>query len=125
LMYHKVQRRAIKDSINMNPTSITIQRVKYEEHEGGRKRVETEVGPFRVLMYGRGPGSRKIEDEAGVRRETDWHMLTDHNADVRWGSNVEDTFEVPEIGKFKIIDGQEIRSQGKLAGYWIELERVE
>jgi len=94
---------ALKDAharaIAENPVEIVVHRVAWsEDGEGGRSKTETDLPPFtgrlvpgRPLRYG------PDQDEAGLAWRRRMVLLAPHDADLRAGSGVEDTFTVEGI----------------------------
>ena len=120
----QIQAEAVKLAIATNPTTVTVSRVEYEPDGGGRKRTESTVGPFTILMAGRLRASRSQVGEGGEAKEVDWLALADAGADFRWGPNVEDTFSVPELGMFRVKHTRPVTIEGQTAGYELRLELV-
>lgn len=120
----QIQAEAVKLAIATNPTTVTVSRVEYEPDGGGRKRTESTVGPFTILMAGQVRDSRSQVDEGGKAKEVDWLALADAGADFRWGPNVEDTFSVSELGTFRVKHTRPVTIEGQTAGYELRLELV-
>lgn len=121
----QIQAEAVKLAIATNPTTVTVSRVEYEPDGGGRKRTESTVGPFTILMAGQvRRDSRSQVDEGGEAKEADWLALADAGADFRWGPNVEDTFSVSELGTFRVKHTRPVTVEGQTAGYELRLELV-
>lgn len=120
----QIQAEAVKLAIATNPTTVTVSRVEYVPDGGGRKRTESTVGPFTILMAGQDRDSRSQVDEGGKAKEADWLALADAGADFRWGPNVEDTFSVSELGTFRVKHTRPVTVEGQTAGYELRLELV-
>lgn len=120
----QIQAEAVKLAIATNPTTVTVSRVEYEPDGGGRKRTESTVGPFTILMAGQVRDSRSQVDEGGEAKEVDWLALADAGADFRWGPNVEDTFSVSGLGTFRVKHTRPVTVEGQTAGYELRLELV-
>jgi hypothetical protein len=120
----QIQAEAVKLAIATNPTTVTVSRVEYEPDGGGRKRTESTVGPFTILMAGQARDGRSQVDEGGEAKEADWLALADVGADFRWGPNVEDTFSVSGLGTFRVKHTRPVTIEGQTAGYELRLELV-
>lgn len=120
----QIQAEAVKLAIATNPTTVTVSRVEYEPDGGGRKRTESTVGPFTILVAGQVRDSRSQVGEVGEAKEADWLALADAGADFRWGPNVEDTFSVSGLGTFRVKHTRPVTIEGQTAGYELRLELV-
>lgn len=119
-----VQKEAVRIAISLNPTTVYVKRKEYVPDGGGRKLVESEPGEHVILLYTRFAGQTELAETAGRRDEVAWVALADDEADLKWGANVTDEFEVEGVGKFRIVDGQPIQAEGQLAGWQLVLEKV-
>lgn len=80
--------------IDENPVTVTVHRVEYvDDGTGGRYKRESDLAAFtgRVVPPRKG---RVINTEASQAREADAVLLAPWDADLRAGSDAEDTFTV-------------------------------
>lgn len=90
-------RAANTQAISEDPVEVAIHRVAFvDDGAGGRLKEEATPAPFVGRVYtgqGRGGAPRILLAEAGGTRLAPLGLLAPWDADVRAGSNVEDTFE--------------------------------
>ena len=123
-MLAQVQKEAVRIAISLNPTTVYVKRKEYVPDGGGRKLVESEPGEHVILLYTRFAGQTELAETAGRRDKVAWVALADDEADLKWGANVTDEFEVEGVGKFRIVEGQPVQAEGGIAGYHLILEKV-
>jgi len=119
-----IQKEAVKTAIRLNPTTVNVRRREYVPDGGGRKVVESEPGEHTILLYSRFAGRTDVAGTAGRREKVIWLALADADADLKWGANVVDEFDVEGLGTFRIVDGQPIKAEDEIAGYYLTLELV-
>jgi hypothetical protein len=87
-------RACTKALIAQNPTQIAVCRIaRTDDGAGGWKSQKSDLPPF----TGRLVASRRhaqVRDEAATLNIAEWVLIAPHDADLRHGANVEDTFEV-------------------------------
>ncbi len=107
------RKKDVAFTIAENPTEITIEREEYIPAGGGRKKVKSTVGPFRVRIFtqgGKQMAVKVVSGTAGTKRDDDtWAFLADSEADIRAGANVIDEFT---------IDGIRFRVTMAIPRYW-------
>jgi len=83
-------------AIAENPVEITVHRVAWsEDGEGGRSKTESDLPAFTGrLVPSRQQRFGPEQDEAGLALRRSKVLLAPHDADLRAGSEVEDTFTV-------------------------------
>jgi len=83
-------------AIAENPVEVTVHRVEFaDDGEGGRQRTETDLAPFTGrLVPSRQQRFGPDQDEAGLAWRRRMVLLAPHDADLRAGSGVEDTFTI-------------------------------
>ena len=122
-MLAQVQKEAVRIAISLNPTTVYVKRKEYVPDGGGRKLVESEPGEHVILLFSR-LNVAEVAETGGKADKVTWMALADADANLKWGANVTDEFEVAEIGEFRIVDGQPIQAEGQLAGWQLVLEKV-
>jgi len=81
--------------ISENPVEITVHRVTYiDDGAGGRLKEETDLAPFVGRLVASRRDVRSLAGEAGAVEVARFLLIAPHTADLRAGSDVEDTFEV-------------------------------
>lgn len=112
--------------IRQNPVTITINRTEKASQGGGFGEVKSEVGPLTVRIFQQASGvPQEVSTLAGVKLvDGAWGLLADSEADVRAGANVQDEFEVPGLGRFRVVGVYAQVMRGKPVGYQAVLERV-
>ena len=107
------RKKDVAFTIAENPTEITIEREEYIPAGGGRKKVKSTVGPFRVRIFTQGGKQmtvKVVSGTAGTKHDDDtWAFLADSEADIRAGANVIDEFT---------IDGIRFRVTMVIPRYW-------
>ena len=107
------RKKDVAFTIAENPTEITIEREEYIPAGGGRKKVKSTVGPFRVRIFpqgGKQMAVKVVSGTAGTKNDDDtWAFLADSEADIRAGANVIDEFT---------IDGIRFRVTMAIPRYW-------
>ena len=107
------RKKDVAFTIAENPTEITIEREEYIPAGGGRKKVKSTVGPFRVRIFTQGGKQmdvKVVSGTAGTKHDDDtWAFLADSDADIRAGANVIDEFT---------IDGIRFRVTMAIPRYW-------
>ena len=118
------QKFAIDYAISLNPTSLVVERVEYLEHEGARKKKETQTQTQTWLVYPKTDKARFMREDAGSEDESEWGALAPSSADVKWGANVTDTVVIDNIGTFEVKSGKPIMIGTDLNGYLLDLKLV-
>lgn len=124
---YAVQKEALRMTIDANPTLVTVNRTSYIEHEGGRKKVESVVGPFKILIYpksGNRSNRKETTGDPGSKDSEDWVGLALDDADFRAGAHVTEYFDTPNLGRFSVKSSTPITIEGKVTGYLLALERI-
>lgn len=107
------RKKDVAFTIAENPTEITIEREEYIPTGGGRKKVKSTAGPFRVRIFtqgGKQMAVKVVSGTAGAKHDDDtWAFLADSEADIRAGTNVIDEFT---------IDGIRFRVTMAIPRYW-------
>jgi len=101
----KALRDATARSIQENPIEIAIHRVEYvDDGAGGRVSQENDLPAFvgRLAPSGQSHRHDQSQNEAGIIQTADWMLIAPWDADIRHGSNVEDTFTVEER-KYRVM----------------------
>ena len=121
-----LRRQHTKWAIQQNPTTITIRRTEKIDVGGHFEEVKSEVGPFVVRIYQYGTWApRQVNTLAGTKQvDRTWGMLMDYEADVKAGSNVLDEFEVPDLGRFQVLEVYPQKVKDKIVGYQVTLVKV-
>lgn len=121
-----LRRQHTKWAIEQNPTTITIHRTEKIDTGGYFEEIESEVGPFVVRIYQYGTWApQEVSTLAGTKQvDRTWGMLMDYEADVKAGSNVLDEFEVPGLGRFRVLEVYPQKVKGEIVGYQVILEKV-
>jgi len=121
-----LRRQHTKWAIQQNPVEIIIQRTEKVEVGGGFEEKESEVGPFVVRIYQYGTWiPQDVSTLAGTKQvDKTWGMLADWQADIKAGPNVLDEFDVPEMGKFQVLEVYPQKVKSEIVGYQVALEKV-
>ena len=121
-----LRRQHIAWAIQQNPVEIIIQRTEKIEAGGGFEEKESEVGPFTVRIYQQGTLiPQEVSTLAGTKQvDKTWGMLADWQADIKAGPNVLDEFDVPEMGKFQVLEVYPQKVKSEIVGYQVALEKV-
>lgn len=87
-------REAHARAIAENPVEVAVHRVAWwDDGEGGRSKAESDLPPFNGrLVPGRQERYGPDQDEAGIVQRRRMMLLAPHDADLRAGSDIEDTF---------------------------------
>lgn len=123
-MISQTQKQAIDFAISLNPTSVAISRVEYVEKDGAREKREESVATQTMLVYPKSPGMKGLNDIGGRNDESDWGALAPSTANVRWGTDITDSFTVPSIGTLEIVSGRPIMIGSDVNGYQLNLRLV-
>lgn len=118
-----IQKEAVRLAIATNPVTVTIHRKEWKLEGGGRKLYESDVGTYTILLASQTGRSDNI-DPGGRKAVASWIALTEPDVEPRWGSNVEDTFVVEEVGKFRITHARPVSVVGQISGYELQLELI-
>lgn len=83
-----LERRMVQELIDMNPTTLTVRRQRYEDRDGERVKVGTPVliGTPTVRLYA--PKDRRMNKEGGVGSIVEWRALARYDADLCVGDTV-------------------------------------
>lgn len=101
---------ATNNLIAENPSEISIHRTEYiEDENGGRKKVEITLPPFSGRLVPSAAKPQMVRDEAGGLVRASWTLIAPSEADIRVGSDVEDTF---------IVNGQTFKVVGVIYRKW-------
>lgn len=124
----EVQRTAIEMLVDMNPTSVTVNRVEYIEDEGKRRTEESTIGPFNIALYNNtamiAPKAVQIIEDGGKMDKVEWSALAKKDADFESGGNISDSFYVEGKGKFRVITALDIETGGQVTGKLLFLEML-
>lgn len=120
----QIQAEAVKLAIATNPTLVTVNRTSYIAYEGGRKKVESVVGPFKILIYAKSPSRKADTGDPGSKDSEGWAGLALDDADFRAGAHVTEYFDTPNLGRFSVKSSTPITIEGKVTGYLLALERI-
>lgn len=123
-MISQTQKNAIDFVIAQNPTTITILRKAYSIVDGAREKTQTTLAAQVILLYPTKNMANETKVTAGQKDSSKWNGLAPSTADIRWGDDVEDSFQHPVLGFFRIVSGRPITVASDVNGYWLELERV-
>jgi len=121
---YAVQKEALRMTIDTNPTLVTVNRTSYVEYEGGRRKVESVVGPFKILIYAKSSSRKDTTGDPGSKDSEDWVGLALDDADFRAGAHVTEYFDTPNLGRFSVKSSTPITIEGKVTGYLLALERI-
>jgi len=121
-----LRRQHIAWAIRQNPAEIIIQRTEKIEAGGGFEEKESEVGPFTIRIYQQGTLiPQEVSTLTGTKQvDKTWGMLADWQADIKAGPNVLDEFDVPEMGKFQVLEVYPQKVKSEIVGYQVALEKV-
>lgn len=113
-------------NISQNPTVISVGRTEKVRQGGGYNDVTTTVGPFtvRLFMYAVGIIGNEDVSVGGIQQRDRWSILADHTSDIRASTNVIDTFEIPNIGHFRVKAVYPQMINGQLVGIQANVEKV-
>ena len=99
------RKKDVAFTIAENPTEVTIEREEYIPNGGGRKKVKSTVGTYKIRIFtqgGKQMAVKVVSGTAGTKNEDDtWAFLADSEADIRAGANVIDEFTVDGI-RFRV-----------------------
>ncbi|MCL6636029.1 MAG: hypothetical protein K6T29_09755 [Peptococcaceae bacterium] len=112
-------------SIRQNPSEILITRTERTETEGGFEESTSTAGPFTVRIFKKGLGQQPKEASSlgGTgTADSGWGLIADWRADIRAGTHVKDTFEVPGLGAFAVVSVTPQRLAGQVVAYQADLE---
>ncbi len=117
-------RDATTRAIAENPVQVAIRRVEYaDDGAGGRVKAEADVPVFAGRLVPSRFRGLSRQNEAGTVQLAPWVLLAPWNADVRAGSDVQDTFEAG--GKrYRIVRVIRRAWQGEVYALHAELEEV-
>ena len=121
---YAVQKEALRMTIDTNPTLVTVNRTSYVEYEGGRRKVESVVGPFKILIYAKSSSRKADTGDPGSKDSESWAGLALDDADFRAGAHVTEYFDTPNLGRFSVKSSTPITIEGKVTGYLLALERI-
>ncbi|MBO8169343.1 MAG: hypothetical protein H0Z35_09200 [Thermoanaerobacteraceae bacterium] len=121
-----LRRQHITWTIQQNPVEITVQRTEKVDMGGYFKEQPSTVGPLTVRIFPQGNRiPQEISTLAGTKQvDKSWGLLADYQADIKAGPNVQDEFDVPGLGHFRVIAVYPQVVQGQLVGYQADLEKV-
>lgn len=115
-------REARRRAIRLNPVTITITRREKVRQGGGFREEVTTLRPQVVRVYRKGrQAPRPVESIPGTLQLQPWGLLADHTADLKADA---DEFEVPGLGRFRIVQVWPDLRNGEVTGYQADLERV-
>lgn len=115
-------RAARRHAIRLNPVTITITRREKVRQGGGFREEVTELRPQVVRVYRKGRQvPQPVESIPGTLQLEPWGLLADHTADLKADT---DEFEVPGMGRFRIVQVRPDRIHGEVTGFQADLERV-
>lgn len=122
-----VQRDAINMLVDMNPTSVTVERIEYlEDDDGGRGPVTTTFGPIDIAIFSNvakgAPRSFQVSTDSIKMDRIEWSALAKADADLESGGNIADSFYVSGKGKFRIQTVVDIDTYGEITGKLLFLE---
>lgn len=121
---YRIQKEAIRLTVQTNPISVTVRRTEYVPHEGGRKKETSEDGPFDILVYSKKATKKKFSDTPGSKDVGDWVGLALDDATFKASSHVTEEFDVPDIGRFQVKSATPLTMGGKVTGYLLALELI-
>lgn len=109
--------------INENLVSVTVHRVEYlDDAAGGRYKRESDLPAF-IGRLVPGQSRQVIDTEAGQVQEASMLLLAPWDADVRAGSDVQDTFTA-NGRSYRVRQVTPRRWQGEVYGVQAALEEV-
>lgn len=120
-----MRRKNIAWAIEQNPTTITIERTEKVENNGGFEENKAQIGPFVVRIFQINRNENTDSQTIGTKLLVyGWGLLADWHSDIRASSNIEDKFEVPNMGLFliKAVYPQIVKNQ--IVGYHAALEVI-
>jgi hypothetical protein len=110
--------------IAQNPTIIQVHRTEYiQDENGGRNKVETDLPSFLGRLVPAGTKPAVYRNEAGALMAADWLLIVLPEADIKAGSDVEDTFAVNGT-KYRIVSVKPRLYHGELYAKHAEVEAV-
>jgi len=119
-------RDATTRMIAENPLQVAIHRVEYaDDGAGGRSpSQETDLPAFTGrLVPSRRQSDRSFQNEAGLRQESKWLLMTPWDADIKSGTSVTDTFTAKGI-LYKVTKVIPREYRGELFAIHAEVEEV-
>lgn len=117
-------RAARRAHILLNAVVITINRTAKVRHGGGFRQETSTAGPFTVSVFKRNEG-RVAPDESvqGTLHRQPWGLLADWQADIQAGTEGTDVFDVPGLGRFRVVHVKPDLLGADVWGYQAQLER--
>jgi hypothetical protein len=123
-----VQRDAINMLVDMNPTSVMVQRIEYLESKGARTTATSTIGPIDIALFSNvakgAPRSIQIVTDGVKMDRVEWSALTKADADFESGGNVSDSFHIEGKGKFRVQTVVDIDTYGETTGKLLFLEML-
>ncbi len=123
-----LQIQSIDMLIDRNPTIVTINRSVFSASSGGRTETESTVGPISLALYNNvvrtAPKASDISRDAVKYDKVEWSAIAKKDADIRAGANVIDTFEVANVGTFRVHTIVDITTDTTITGKLILLEML-
>lgn len=118
----RLQEKTINMLLDLNAVPVTVTRKEYVPVGGGRKEETSTLGPFKVAVFGSPARSTPIFTDALKMDRVSHIALTSKDADFKSGGHVEDTFETPNYGKFKVHTVSPIEMHTEITGKVLYLE---
>lgn len=122
-----VQREAINMLVDMNPLSVMVERIEYnEDDEGARNHSKTLYGPVDIALFSNvakgAPKSFQVVGEGIKTDRVEWSALAKADSDFESGGNILDSFVVEGKGKFRVQTVVDIDTYGQTTGKLLFLE---
>jgi hypothetical protein len=107
-----------------NPISITVRRVELKDDgAGGRYKEESDLASFAGRLVPSKQQVQKHQNEAGEIQFAGWMLIAPWDADVKAGSDMEDTF-IADNQKYRVERVIQRRYQGDVYAVHAVLEEV-
>jgi hypothetical protein len=117
-------RSGTESLIMQNPVSIQVHRVEYVQDEnGGRRKIEADMPQFTGRLVPANIMHSVYRNEAGALMIANWLLIALPDADIKAGSDVEDTFTVDGT-KYKITNVKPRAYHGELYAKHADVEAV-
>jgi len=100
----RARRLATTASIDLNPTTVVVTRIKRTKKGGGFEEKDSVLSPQRVRIYQTSKTivEDTLEQTGNVRRAQGWGMLLSWNGNVEVDEYTKDSFNVVGLGHFQV-----------------------
>ncbi len=119
------RRKITLDEIAKNPVTVTIHRVvKVDDGAGGWVPQESDLEAQTMRLFIMDRRRTESTSEGGQQQLSQWGLLAAHNADIQHGTGVEDSFSLPERGKFLVKQVIPVLYLGEVVSKQVVLEEL-